>query len=1053
MHTKKNKSFYIQLSVFCLLALFVGKDVFAAARTAPFLMGETLDPGLDAQPCGPSDTNCYPSLNIIPPTGAAAGSGGIMGYQELTANGTNTISFRAPDSIASNIIWTLPGTDGLLNQVMVTNGTGVLSWASVAGGSAAGGTGAIQFASGASFAGDNTKFFWDNTEKSLALGTSSAFAKFSLQSAFGSTTPLFDIATTTSSAWATSSLFRINANGNIGIGTTSPYAKLSVVGTGVFENIVATGTPASSIAAALGLGITGPGAKLDIVGTSTEYVQSAEMIVSATDRDFSGAGNWVGTNWAVAGGVATHVAGNNNFTLDNAFLTSPITAGKMYIVTFTVTTTATAPGFGLQIFVGGTVSNSSQYGDYVGTETALAMIKAGASTQITFDPSAIWTGSIDNVSVTEWTPAAPTQILRNQNGTIAVEWRSGGNNQNSVFIGQDTGKWTDSSYSVAIGHHALSRSYNGFANIGIGAFALETNTEGIDNIAMGYGSLINNSSGSDNIASGYQSMWYNTTGSYNVAHGTDALMTNNIGSYNVASGYSALTANTTGSHNVGAGDFALGSNTTGSYNVASGHNALFSNTTGSSSVAVGWKSLYGNNTGASSTAIGAFAGLTNTSGRNNLFAGDEADALSGTLTNAAAIGSHAKVKCANCLVLGGTGLFAARVGVGTTSPYAKLSVQDTFGSTTPLFDIATTTSTAFATTTFFRVNANGYVGIGTSSPYRTLSASGTAAFTGTTTIGIPGQTVQNADLMLPFGSICVDNDGTCTPTSSGQISARGFNTGGSDLAENYLTFENISAGDIVMLAGSSTFVSLAESGSTGRIIGIASTIPGITLGADLDDNIPFQKVPLALSGRVPVKVNLENGPIYRGDHITISSVPGVGMKASETSRVTVAIAMEDYTGSGSELSGDGTHRILAFVNLSQRSAEPYSLANEQAQMMNSDGSLTFAGRFFERIKIWLADTMNGIDTIIARVFVAKDIHTQRLCLGTEGDETCITKAELDRLLLENTIVPPPAEDIPPPEVVVAEDPAPDENTPTLPATEETESEPVDIPADDTATTP
>lgn len=1025
----KNRSIYIKGRAFffpplllVLLFLLSGNTALAAARTTPFLVGETLDPGLDAQPCGPTDANCFPTLNIIPPTGVAAGSTGIMGYQELLANGTNTVSFRAPDSIASSITWTLPGTDGLLNQMMVTNGSGVLSWASAGGGAAAGGTGAVQFASGAAFDGDNTKFFWDNTTKSLALGTSTAFARFSLQSTFGSTTPLFDIATTTSSLFATSSLFRINADGNVGIGTTSPYAKLSVAGTAVFQNIVATGTPASSIAAALGLGITGPGAKLDIVGTSTEYTQSAEMIVSATDRDFSGAGNWVGVNWSVGGGVATHVAGNNNFVLDNAFLTAPIAAGHVYIVTFDVTTTATAPGFGLQIFVGGTVSNSSQYGDYVGTESAVAMVTAGNNSPVTFDPSAIWTGTIDNISVTELSSAAPTQILRNQNNSIGVELRSGGNNQHSVFIGQDSGTYGDTSYSVGVGHHALYKSYGGFANVAIGPFALETNTSGIDNIALGYGSLINNSSGYDNIALGYQAMWYNVTGFYNVSLGTNALMNNNIGESNVAMGYSALTANTTGSHNVALGDNALGKSVTGW-----------------GGAALGWKSLY-NTTAGSSTAIGALSGLTNTAGTNNLFAGDEADALSNSLTNATAIGSHAKVKCASCLVLGGTGLFAARVAIGTSTPYAKLTIQDTFGSTTPLFDISTTTSAAFATTTFFRVNANGNVGIGTSSPYRTFSASGTAAITGTTTIGIPGQTTRNADLMLPFGSICVDNDGSCTPTSSGQVSARGFNTGGSDLAENYLADENISAGDIVMLSGSSTFVSLARTETSEKIIGIASTLPGLTMGADINDDIPYPKVPVALSGRVPLKVNLENGPIHRGDHLTISHEPGVGMKASETSSMTVAIAMEDYTGSEAEVSNDGSHHILAFVNLNERSSEPYSLANGEAPATNTDGSLTFVGRFFERMKQWLGSTVNGIDMIVARVFVAKDIHSQRICLGTEGDETCISKTELDQLLLGRVAAPSP------------EVSAPVDSTPPPPVEEPTTGT-SDIPVDDTAVTP
>ena len=38
--------------------------------------------------------------------------------------------------------------------------------------------------------------------------------------------------------------------------------------------------------------------------------------------------------------------------------------------------------------------------------------------------------------------------------------------------------------------------------------------------------------------------------------------------------------------------------------------------------------------------------------------------------------------------------------------------------------------------------------------------------------------------------------------------------------------------------------------------------------------------PLALAGRVPVKVSAENGPIRRGDLLTTAATPGHAMKAT-----------------------------------------------------------------------------------------------------------------------------------------------------------------------------
>lgn len=49
-------------------------------------------------------------------------------------NGSNYVSFKAPATIASNVAWTLPNADGTTGQVLSTDGSGTLSWASAGGG-------------------------------------------------------------------------------------------------------------------------------------------------------------------------------------------------------------------------------------------------------------------------------------------------------------------------------------------------------------------------------------------------------------------------------------------------------------------------------------------------------------------------------------------------------------------------------------------------------------------------------------------------------------------------------------------------------------------------------------------------------------------------------------------------------------------------------------------------------------------------------------------------------------------------------------------------------
>lgn len=49
----------------------------------------------------------------------------------LEASGSNYIGFKAPSSITTDTTWTLPSSDGTNKQVLTTNGSGTLSWATV----------------------------------------------------------------------------------------------------------------------------------------------------------------------------------------------------------------------------------------------------------------------------------------------------------------------------------------------------------------------------------------------------------------------------------------------------------------------------------------------------------------------------------------------------------------------------------------------------------------------------------------------------------------------------------------------------------------------------------------------------------------------------------------------------------------------------------------------------------------------------------------------------------------------------------------------------------
>jgi len=154
---------------------------------------------------------------------------------------------------------------------------------------------------------------------------------------------------------------------------------------------------------------------------------------------------------------------------------------------------------------------------------------------------------------------------------------------------------------------------------------------------------------------------------------------------------------------------------------------------------------------------------------------------------------------------------------------------------------------------------------------------------------------------------------------------------GADLAENYYTNDkSIEPGDVVALDSSlPAGVKKSAIAYDAKTIGIISTSPGLTL----DDGIGLglgRPVPVALSGRVPVKVTSENGSIAPGDYLTPSSTPGTAMKATK-SGVIIGQAMTAFN-------GDGIGSVLTFVKTSYYNGESDEL------FASTDVLGTLAGR-------------------------------------------------------------------------------------------------------------
>jgi hypothetical protein len=180
-------------------------------------------------------------------------------------------------------------------------------------------------------------------------------------------------------------------------------------------------------------------------------------------------------------------------------------------------------------------------------------------------------------------------------------------------------------------------------------------------------------------------------------------------------------------------------------------------------------------------------------------------------------------------------------------------------------------------------SGNGKIGVGTSNPTASLTVQGTSG-----------------DLIAAYNS----SNRVFVVKSTGEVRADGvvyaasFNTGSADVAERINTSEWVEAGDVVEIDPDHTgFFRKSADPYSRRVAGIISTSPGVILGnstdsetGDWDDNRPV----LAITGRVPVKVTTENGPIQVGDLLVASSAPGVAMRGDPAAAVgcVVGKAME-----------------------------------------------------------------------------------------------------------------------------------------------------------------
>ncbi|MGB2807950.1 MAG: hypothetical protein WBC22_09425 [Sedimentisphaerales bacterium] len=431
---------------------------------------------------------------------------------------------------------------------------------------------------------------------------------------------------------------RMNSNGDVGIGTASPGARLEVNG----QVKITGGSPGAdkvltsdagglatwqilSVGSVPWTNLTGVPAdfadNIDNVGLTAE----SDPTVLASVKD--------GVSWGEVSGIPAGFADGvddvaNSMPWTNLTGIPADFADNIDNVGLTVESDPT---------VAASVKDGVSWGEVSGIPAGFADgVDDGGDSDWQVSGSDMYSIPSGKVGIGTTTPRGKLDVkgegsniyLDTGTAQIYIGDKSGFGDDTLFTVDDDYGKFTFENGDVGIGTTTpttkldVTGSINTTASYEIGG-QNGLSVSGTDSLSIGPGAGANNT-GSHNTFSGYSAGYFNTTGYANTFSGLKAGYSNTTGNYNTFLGNWAGYSNTEGGANTFTGYLAGYNNTTGCCNTFSGLKAGYSNTEGTGNTFSGHQAGLSNTEGTGNTFSGASAGYYNTIGTGNVFIGNNA---------------------------------------------------------------------------------------------------------------------------------------------------------------------------------------------------------------------------------------------------------------------------------------------------------------------------------------------------------------------------------------------------------------------------------------------